>query len=114
MSGVQVIDTVVLAGDRVRPWLRRWRADYLPGAQGRGMVAERVWRSWTGPDTVAVRVLWSLPDSAAFFAARAVAKNDPGVAAFWSRTDEMALDRDRQVLEPVDLDEESNAEGVTA
>jgi hypothetical protein len=83
-----------------------------------------VWRSWTGPDTVAVRVLWSLPDSAAFFGARAAAKNDPDVAAFWSRTDAMALDRDRQVLEPVDVDgevdvdgdvaEESNAEGGAA
>ncbi|MFF1355050.1 hypothetical protein [Streptomyces sp. NPDC058297] len=100
MSGVQVLDVVVLAGDDAEEWLRRWRAEYLPGALGRGMAEERVWRAWTGPDTVAVRILWSLPDSGAFFAARAAAGADPRVAAFWAYTDEIALDRDRHVLEP--------------
>lgn len=109
MSGVQIIDTVVLAGDQVAGWLQRWRAEYLPGAHDRGMVAERVWRTWTGPDTAAVRILWSLPDSGSFFAARAASGRDPRVAEFWARTDEIALDRDRQVLEPVDLDEEGEA-----
>lgn len=65
------------------------------------MVEERRWRAWTGPDTVAVRILWSLPDSGAFFAARAAAGADPRVAAFWAYTDEIAMDRDRHVLEPV-------------
>jgi hypothetical protein len=101
VSGVQVLDVVVLAGDDVEEWLRRWRAEYLPGAVGRGMAEERVWRAWTGPDTVMVRILWSLPDSGAFFAARAAAGADPRVAAFWAYTDETALDRDRHVLEPV-------------
>ncbi|MFF1736669.1 hypothetical protein, partial [Streptomyces sp. NPDC058247] len=53
------------------------------------------------PDNVAVRILWSLPDSGAFFAARAAAGADPRVAAFWAYTDEIALDRDRHVLEQV-------------
>ncbi|MFE2989662.1 hypothetical protein [Streptomyces sp. NPDC059262] len=101
MSGVQVLDVVLLAGDDVDEWLRRWRAEYLPGAVDRGMVEERLWRAWTGPDTVAVRILWSLPDSGAFFAARAAAGADPRVAAFWAYTDEIAKDRDRHVLEPV-------------
>lgn len=101
MSGVQVLDVVVLAGDKVEEWLRRWRTEYLPGAVGRGMAEERLWRTWTGADTVAVRILWSLPDSAAFFAARSAAAADPHVTAFWAYTDEIALDRDRQVLEPV-------------
>ncbi|MEV0599959.1 hypothetical protein AB0I82_11775 [Streptomyces sp. NPDC050315] len=108
-SGVQVLDLVVLPAGEVEPWLRRWRADYLPGALGRGMVAERLWRTWTGPDTVAVRVLWSLTDSGAFFVARAVSAGDQRVTEFWARTDEIALDRDRQVLEPVGLEE-----GVTS
>ncbi|MGW1951122.1 hypothetical protein ACWCRC_43740, partial [Streptomyces sp. NPDC001940] len=73
MSGVQILDVVLLATDDVDEWLRRWRAEYLPGAVGRGMAEERLWRAWTGPDTVAVRILWSLPDSGAFFAARAAA-----------------------------------------
>ncbi|MFE7243480.1 NIPSNAP family protein [Streptomyces sp. NPDC057580] len=101
MSGVQILDTVVLPDARVAGWLRRWRTEYLPGARDRGMVAERVWRTWTGPDTAAVRILWSLPDSDAFYAARGASGRDPGVAAFWAHTDEIALDRDRQVLEPI-------------
>ncbi|MEV5879505.1 NIPSNAP family protein [Streptomyces sp. NPDC052101] len=109
MNGVQIIDTVVLPGDRVAPWLREWRTGYLPGARARGMVAERVWRSWTGPDTAAVRVLWSLPDSGSFFAARAAAGADPRIAEFWARTDELALSRERHVLDPVDLGEEGVA-----
>lgn len=110
MSGVQILDTVVLAGDRVEGWLRRWRADYLPGARDRGMVAERVWRTWTGPDTAAVRILWSLPDSGAFYAARGASGRDPLVAEFWARTDEIALDRDRHVLQPLALG--TDGEGV--
>jgi len=110
MRGVHIIDTVVLSGDQVADWLRRWRADYLPGARERGLVAERVWRTWTGPDTAAVRILWTLPDSGSFFAARSASGRDPRVAEFWARTDAIALDRDRQVLEPVDFD----AEGGTA
>ncbi|MER7396896.1 hypothetical protein ABT381_15445 [Streptomyces sp. NPDC000151] len=104
-SGVQVLDLVVLPAGEVEPWLRRWRTDYLPGARGRGMVAERLWRTWTGPETVAVRILWSVRDSGAFFVARAASAGDVRVAEFWARTDEIALDRDRQVLEPVALDE---------
>ncbi|MBZ4018392.1 hypothetical protein [Streptomyces purpurogeneiscleroticus] len=106
MSGVQVLDVVVLPADEVEPWLRRWRAGYLPGALGRGMVAERLWRTWTGPDTVAVRILWSLPDSGTFFAARVASAGDPRVTEFWAHTDEISLDRDRQVLAPIGLDEE--------
>ncbi|POX57195.1 hypothetical protein C3489_00245 [Streptomyces sp. Ru71] len=106
MTAVQILDTVVLTGDQVEGWLRRWRTEYLPGARERGMVAERVWRTWTGPDTAAVRILWSLPDSGAFFAARSAAKRDPRVTAFWAATDEIARGRKRQVLEPVDPDED--------
>ncbi|MFB7998302.1 hypothetical protein ACFC4G_36415 [Streptomyces sp. NPDC056002] len=101
MSGVQVLDVVLLAGDDVDEWLRRWRTEYLPGAVGRGMVEERCWRAWTAPGTVAVRILWSLPDSGAFFAARAAAAADPRVSAFWAYTDEIATGRDRHVLETV-------------
>ncbi|WP_030257672.1 hypothetical protein [Streptomyces violens] len=105
MHGVQIIDLIVLPAAEAESWLQRWRADYLPGALGRGMVAERLWRTWTGPDTVAVRILWSLPDSGAFFTARVASAGDVQVAEFWAHTDEFALNRDRQVLEPIGLTE---------
>ncbi|NBE55432.1 NIPSNAP family protein [Streptomyces boluensis] len=104
MSGVQVLDLVVLAHDDVEPWLRRWRAEYLPGARDRGMDVAGSWRSWTGPDTVAVRILWSLRDSGAFYAARSAAKRDPRVTEFWAHTDELAHERDRQVLQPMEAE----------
>ncbi|MDI3419067.1 NIPSNAP family protein [Streptomyces luteolus] len=102
--GVEVLDLVVLAVPDVEPWLRSWRAEYLPGARERGMSVARMWQSWTGPDTVAVRVLWSLPDARAFYAARSAANRDPSVPEFWARTDALAVSRDRQVLQPVDLE----------
>ncbi|MFI8998469.1 hypothetical protein [Streptomyces sp. NPDC053542] len=105
MKGVQIIDLVILPADKAEPWLRRWRADYLPGALGRDMVAERLWRTWTGPDTVAIRILWSVRDSGAFFAARVASAGDPQVTEFWAHTDALALDRDRQVLEPLGFEE---------
>ncbi|MDI3387525.1 NIPSNAP family protein [Streptomyces sp. B-S-A8] len=98
---VDVLDLVVLPAPDVDPWLESWRAEYLPGARERGLAVERVWRSWAGPDTVAVRILWSVRDTGAFYAARSAANRDPRVPAFWARTDAIAVERDRQVLQPV-------------
>ncbi|MDI3408765.1 NIPSNAP family protein [Streptomyces cavernicola] len=102
-GGVEILDLVVLAASDVEAWLRSWRTEYLPGARERGMSLQRLWQSWTGPDTVAVRVLWSLRDDRAFYGSRSAANRDPRVPEFWARTDALALDRDRQVLQPVAL-----------
>ncbi|MFM9370429.1 NIPSNAP family protein [Streptomyces sp. Da 82-17] len=100
-GGVDVLDLVVLAAADVDPWLASWRSDYLPAARERGLAVRKMWRSWAGPDTVAVRVLWSLRDTRAFYASRSAANRDPRVAAFWARTDALAVARDRQVLQPL-------------
>lgn len=96
-----VLDTVVLPEAAAEDWLGRWRGEYLPGALERGMLLERVWRCYTGPEQVAVHVLWSLPTPYDFYAMRAAAAADPSVRAFWSATDALAHDRERRVLEEV-------------
>ncbi|MEV0323242.1 hypothetical protein ACIBKX_25820 [Streptomyces sp. NPDC050658] len=106
MSGrgteVHILDRVVLAGDRVEPWLAEFRARYLPGARERGMTVSRLWRSHTGRDTVAVQILWSLPGVPSFYAMRGMTARDPRPAAFWSWTDDLAVTRERRVLEPLE------------
>ncbi|MFF2505466.1 Dabb family protein [Streptomyces sp. NPDC058067] len=98
---VHILDRLVLPADEAEPWLGRWRADYLPAARGRDMSPARVWHGHTGPDTVEVRVLWTMPGVMAFFGMRSVAGADPRIAEFWERTDAVAVERDRRVLQPV-------------
>ncbi|MFD0902976.1 hypothetical protein [Actinomadura sediminis] len=99
-----ILDTVVLPEREADGWLRRCRAEYLPGARERGLRLERVWRSYTGPEQVAVHLLWSLPTPYDFYAMRATAAADPSVTAFWSATDTLAHARERRVLEEVPCD----------
>ncbi|MBO2458208.1 hypothetical protein [Actinomadura violacea] len=96
-----VLDTVVLPEPAVENWLHRWRGEYLPGAQERGMRLERTWRCYTGPEQVTLYLLWSLPTPYDFYAMRTAAAADPSVKAFWDATDALAYGRDRRLLEEV-------------
>ncbi|MEU1427889.1 hypothetical protein ABZ412_12515 [Nocardia sp. NPDC005746] len=95
---VRVFDRVVLPADRAEDWLTRWRGDYLPGATARGLRAPQVLREHTGVDSVAVQIIWELAGIYDFYGMRAAAAADPGVAAFWSDTDAVALTRERHVM----------------
>ncbi|MEU6662846.1 Dabb family protein [Streptomyces sp. NPDC046821] len=98
---VHILDRLVLPVDEADPWLARWRTDYLPAARGRDMSPARVWQGHSGPDTVEVQVLWTVPGVIPFFAMRSVANADPRITEFWERTDAVAVERDRRVLRPV-------------
>jgi len=101
---VQILDDVTLTNDQVALWLGQFHDRYLPGARGRGMRLERVWRTPAGRGTTTVHILWSLPVVRAFFAMRGAASADPEVAAFWAATDGYALARERRALQPVPVE----------
>ncbi|MVU76213.1 hypothetical protein GPX89_03030 [Nocardia sp. ET3-3] len=95
---VRVLDRIVLPADRAEDWLCRWRDEYLPGANARGLRAPQVLHEHTGADSVAVQIIWELAGIYEFYGMRGAAAADPGVAAFWSDTDAVALTRERHVL----------------
>ncbi|MYW05708.1 hypothetical protein [Streptomyces sp. SID3343] len=97
---VHILDQVTLTNDQVSLWLGQFHDRYLPGALGRGMHLDRVWRSPAGRDATTVHILWTLPGIRAFYAMRGAAGADPSVAAFWAATDGYALDRGRRALQP--------------
>ncbi|WP_216903505.1 hypothetical protein [Nocardia alni] len=97
---VHVWDHLVLPAAAVDGWLIGWRTDYLPAARERGLRLTQWWQSHAGPDTVAVDMLWEIEGVYEFYRARTMAGADASVARFWSRTDELAVHRDRRVLEP--------------
>ncbi len=101
---VHIRDHVVLPGAAVDEWLTGWRTDYLPAARERGLRLTQWWRSYAGPDTVAVDMLWEIEGIYTFYRARTMAGADASVARFWARTDELAVHRDRRVLEPYPLE----------
>jgi hypothetical protein len=96
---VTVFDEVVLPVAAADAWLESWRADYLPGAQRRGLQLRGAWRGHTeDPGHAVVVIQWNLPSSEAFFASRSQSGADPGVTDFWNATDELAISRNRRVL----------------
>src|SRR4051794_27582822 len=95
-----IFNEIVLPVDKVDDWFTRWRADYLPAATERGLQLTGAWRGFTeDPASVAVVLQWTLPTVGAFFGSRGRSSADPAVAAFWAATDEIAIRRERRVLQ---------------
>jgi hypothetical protein len=96
---VTIFDEVVLPADAVEAWLEEWRADYVPGANARGLALQGVWRGFTEhPDHAVVVIQWSVATIPGFFASRGQGGADPRVTDFWEQTDELAISRSRRVL----------------
>jgi hypothetical protein len=99
-AAVTIFDDIVLPVDAVDAWFDRWRADYLPAAAERGLQLAGAWRGYTeDPENAAVVIQWTLPTVGAFFGSRGKGGADPAVAAFWAATDEIAIRRERRVLQ---------------
>ena len=98
-DAVTIFDEVVLPVAAVDAWLEGWQADYVPGANARGLALQGVWRGYTeDPEHAVVVIQWTLPTIEAFFASRGQGGADPRVTDFWQETDELAISRSRRVL----------------
>jgi hypothetical protein len=101
---VVIVDRVTLPRTSANDWIARLRAEYLPGAQDRGLRLAGVWTTrgtWAAPgvDAVEVVVTWTLAALGDFWRSRA-GGSDPAVRAWWQATDALALHRSRKVLAP--------------
>ena len=100
VPALTIFDDIVLPVDKVDDWFARWRADYLPAATERGLQLTGAWRGFTeDPASVAVVLQWTLPTVGAFFSSRGKGGADPAVAHFWVATDQIAIRRERRVLQ---------------
>ncbi len=96
---VTIFDEVLLPVAAVDGWLQGWKADYVPGANARGLALQGVWRGHTEDAEQAVVVIqWSVATIEGFFASRGKGGVDPRVKDFWEATDELAISRSRRVL----------------
>ena len=99
-----ILDEITLATDEVDGWLTRWRAEYAPAAQARGLELVAIWTGGTRDSQRSTVVIqWRVASVGAYWASRQAATADSEVAAFWAATDAIALDRDRRVLRPLEL-----------
>jgi hypothetical protein len=96
-GGAAIIDRVTLAGTEAMPWLERMRAQYQPAAEARGMHLSGTWMRHADADAVEVCLVWELTDGAGFWAARAAARVDDTIDAWWAATDALVIDRQRHV-----------------
>jgi hypothetical protein len=96
---VTIVDRVTLGAGDALGWLDRLRAEYVPGAEQRGMRFAGAWWSHVGPDAVEVTVRWELADVPSFWAMRRAAAQDPSVGTWWAATDAVATGRHRNVCE---------------
>ena len=111
---IHIVDELRVRPGRLRAVRTRLGADYLPGAEARGMTLVG---SWIAP-AVELRdqpthliVLWSVPDVPSWWAMRRVANTDDAVRRFW---EELAPDlegRSRRMLADAPLRDDAHSEG---
>lgn len=101
---VTILDEITFATDDVDGWLARWRSEYAPAAQARGLELVAIWAGGTrDPQRSTIVIQWRVTSIREFWASRQTAAADSHVASFWAATDAIALGRDRRVLRPLEL-----------
>ena len=99
-----ILDEITLAAGDVDGWLARWRSEYAPAARLRGLELVAIWAGGTrDPQRSTVVIQWRVASNRAFWESRQAATADSQVASFWAATDEIAVYRDRRVLQPLEL-----------
>jgi hypothetical protein len=99
VSEVAIFDRVTLPGDEAAAWISRLHDEYAPRARERRMrLVSTGWAASSTAGAVDVCLWWELDTLADFWFMRAGAIDDASVAAWWARTDAIAIARVRQVL----------------
>jgi hypothetical protein len=99
-EAVVILDEVRLSTADVAGWMVAWRERYLPAALERGLRLRGIWRGASGePTEVIVVICWSVDRVGRYWAARWIATEDRRVQEFWRDTDDIAIGRDRRVLQ---------------
>jgi hypothetical protein len=89
MTMIAIVDEFVIKGSDVLGFVGRYTAEYMPGAQARGMTLTA--QSITPPIVLdrgggnnVVTFRWEVPDLPAWWRQRLTAAGDPSVIAWWA------------------------------
>ena len=105
MDEIYVLDRVKVRTGELRNYQARLRECYLPLARERGMTLVG---QWIAPPIELIDapnelvLLWSLPDTARFWAMRS-RSGDPEIAAWWEESDSLTLERERKFMRPGEI-----------
>ena len=104
---ILILDEIVVKPGRLAEYRKAYRAQYVPGAERRGMTLEAAWQSPPGRDydelAVTLYYLWSVPDVAGWWAQR-MSKTPDGrderfeKLAWWRESEPLTVSRKRSVL----------------
>ena len=95
---VYVIDRVVTRPGRAREFVDAYLAEYAPGARERGMTLEHVLVSppvWFDDESNTITVTWTLDGADGWWRMTWQGRPDPGLGQWWTRMDELVLERTR-------------------
>ncbi len=102
-----ILDEIVVKPGRAAAFRQIYRADYMPGAQRRGMTLENTWQSPPGQDfdelEITLYYLWSVDDVQGWWAMR-MSRTPDGAderfdkLAFWQKVDHLSVSRKRTLL----------------
>ena len=95
-----ILDEIQVKPGAAADYRRAYRANYVPGAEDRGMTLEQAWQSPPGRDygplPVTLYYLWSVPGVSEWWAMRFADRF--GKLAWWRTSSAMILSRKRTML----------------
>lgn len=104
-GAVFVIDRVVTRPGCARRFVDAYLAEYAPGARERGMTLRDILVSppiWFDDDPNVITATWSLPSARAWWEMTWKGRPDPTLGEWWSRIDELVIERSRSFAATAD------------
>lgn len=104
-GAVFVIDRVITRPGCARRFVDAYLAEYAPGARERGMTLRDILVSppiWFEDDSNVVTATWTLPGARAWWKMTWKGRPDPALAEWWSRIDEVVVERSRSFAASAD------------
>jgi hypothetical protein len=95
---VYIIDELVSAPGKGQELLAAYQARYIPGAQARGMVLERILVSppvWLDEGSNRLTISWTVDGAGGWWGQAVQSRYDPTVGAFWAEIAPLTKERDR-------------------
>lgn len=95
---IYLIDELVAAPGKGQDLLAAYKDRYVPGAQGRGMVLDRIIVSppvWLEGASNRLTILWTVEGAGGWWGQAVQSRYDPSVGAFWPSIEPLIVSRER-------------------
>ncbi len=93
-----VVDRVVTKAGCARAFVDKYIAEYAPGGSERGMTLDRILVSppiWSDDETNVVTITWTVDGVESWWQMTRQGRRDPDLGRWWSRMDELVIERSR-------------------